>query len=53
MKQSESKKQPTRSDLAAAWKTIRDQSHIIKLQLETIHRQDQVLGTVLMAYPKA
>jgi hypothetical protein len=46
------KKQPTRDDLAAAWKTIRDQTQIIKLQAEAIRRQDQVLGNVLMAYPR-
>jgi hypothetical protein len=52
MKQSEFKKQPTRDNLAATWKIIRDQSQIIKLQAERIHSQDQVLGTVLMAYPR-
>ena len=46
------KKQPTRDDLATAWKTIRDQSQIIKLQAEAIRRQEQVLGNVLMAYPR-
>jgi hypothetical protein len=46
------KKQPTRDDLAAAWKTIRDQTQIIKLQAQAIRRQDQVLGDVLMAYPR-
>ena len=48
----QSKKQPTREDLATAWKTIRDQSQIIKLQAEAIRRQEQVLGNVLMAYPR-
>ena len=52
MKQSEFKKQPTRDDLAATWKIIRDQSQIIKLQAEKIRRQNQVLGTVLMVYPR-
>ena len=31
---------------------IRDQSQIIKLQAETIRRQDHALGTVLMNYPR-
>ena len=48
----QSKRQPTRDDLAAAWKTIRDQSQIVKLQSETIRRQEKVLGNVLMAYPR-
>jgi hypothetical protein len=52
MKQSKSKKQPTRDDLAAAWKMIRDQSQIIKLLTERLRRQEQVLGSVLMAYPR-
>jgi hypothetical protein len=52
MTESKLKKQPTRDDLAAAWKTIRDQSQIIKLQAEQIRRQDKVLGNVLMAYPR-
>ena len=30
------KKQPTRDDLAAVWKTIRDQSQIIKMQADKI-----------------
>jgi hypothetical protein len=52
MKQSEFRKQPTRDDLATAWKTIRDQSQIIKLLTERLRCQDHVLGTVLMAYPR-
>jgi hypothetical protein len=48
----QSKRQPTRDDLATAWKTIRDQSQIVKLQAETIRRQEKVLGNVLMAYPR-
>ena len=40
MKQSKSKKQPTRDDLAAAWKMIRDQSQIIKLLTERLCRQE-------------
>jgi hypothetical protein len=52
MNQSRVKKQPTRDDLAATWRTIRDQSRIIKLLTETIRRQDKVLGNVLMAYPR-
>jgi hypothetical protein len=52
MKQSKSNKQPTRDDLAAAWKMIRDQSQIIKLLTERLRRQEQVLGSVLMAYPR-
>ena len=51
MKQPKSRKQPTRDDLAAAWKMIRDQSQIIKLLTERLRRQEQVLGSVLMAYP--
>jgi hypothetical protein len=52
MQQSRFKKQPTRADLAAAWKIIRDQERIIKLLTDKTHRQDRVLGTVLMAYPR-
>jgi hypothetical protein len=52
MKQSKFKTRPTRDDLAAAWKIIRDQALIIKLQAEKIRRQDQVLGNVLLAYPR-
>jgi hypothetical protein len=52
MKQSKFKKQPTRDDLATAWKMIRDQAQIIKLLTERLRCQDQVLGTVLMAYPR-
>jgi hypothetical protein len=48
----QSKRQLTHDDLAAAWKTIRDQSQIVKLQSETIRRQEKVLGNVLMAYPR-
>jgi hypothetical protein len=47
-----SKKQPTRYDLAAAWKTIRDQSQIISLQAEKIRRLEQAMGDVLLAYPR-
>jgi hypothetical protein len=47
-----SKKQPTREDLAAAFRTIRDQYQIIKLQAQTIYRQEKVLGNVLMVYPR-
>jgi hypothetical protein len=52
MKQSRSKTQPSRDDLAATWKMIRDQEQIIKLLTEKISRQDRVLGDVLMAYPR-
>ena len=52
MKQSKFKTRPTRDDLATAWKIIRDQSRIIKLLADKIRRQDQVLGNVLMAYPR-
>jgi hypothetical protein len=52
MKQSKFKTRPTRDDLATAWKIIRDQSRIIKLLADNIRRQDQVLGNVLMAYPR-
>jgi hypothetical protein len=47
-----SKKQPTRDDLAAALRTIRNQYQIIKLPAETIRRQEQLLGTVLLTYPR-
>jgi hypothetical protein len=52
MLQSKFKKQPTRTDLAEAWKMIRDQQQIMKLLNDTTHRQDRVLGNVLMAYPR-
>ena len=52
MKQSKSKKQPTRDDLAAAWKIIRDQSQIIRLQAERIYWHKELLASVLMAYPR-
>jgi hypothetical protein len=52
MKQSKFKTRPTRDDLATAWKIIRDQSRIIRLLADKIRRQDQVLGNVLMAYPR-
>jgi hypothetical protein len=52
MKQLIVKKQPTRDDYASAWKTIRDQSQIIKLQAERIRRQEEIMGTVLMSYPR-
>jgi len=44
MKQHKPKKQPTRDDLASAWKTIRDQSEIIELQAK-IRRQDHLPET--------
>jgi hypothetical protein len=47
-----SKKQPTPEDLVAAFRTIRDQYQIIKLLTERLRCQNQVLGTVLMAYPR-
>jgi hypothetical protein len=47
-----SKKQPTREDLAAAFRTIRDQYQIIKLQAQSIRRQEEALGNVLRAYPR-
>jgi hypothetical protein len=52
MKQSKSKRQPTRGDLAAAWKIIRDQFQIIRLQAERIQRQRKLLASVLMTYPR-
>ena len=52
MKQSKFKKQPTRDDLAAVLKTIRDQSQIIKLQAETIRGLQGVMGNVLLTYPR-
>jgi hypothetical protein len=47
-----SKKQPTREDLVAAFRTIRGQYQIIKVQANTIRRQEEALGTVLRAYPR-
>ena len=44
MKQPRCKKQPTRDDLATAWKMIRDQTQIIKLLTERLRRQERVLG---------
>ncbi len=44
VKQRTPKKQPTRNDLAQAWKIIRDQSEIIELQAK-IHRQDHLPRT--------
>ena len=41
-KQPKPKKQPTRGDLAQAWKTIRDQFEIIELQADAISRQDHL-----------
>ena len=52
MKQPRCKKQPTRDDLATAWKMIRDQTQIIKLLTERLRRQERVLGSILMAYPR-
>jgi len=48
-----SKKRPTRDDLAATWKIIRDQSQIIKLQAVMIRRQSQVLGDHVDHLPSA
>jgi len=48
----QSKRQPTRNDLAAAWNTIRDQSQIIKLQAERIRRLERALRRVLLEYPR-
>jgi len=44
VKQRTPKKQPTRNDLAQAWKIIRDQSEIIELQAK-IRRQDRLSRT--------
>jgi hypothetical protein len=52
MKKSRFKKQPTRDNLAATWKVIRDQERIIKLMTERIRLRDRAMGNVLMAYPK-
>jgi hypothetical protein len=52
MKQPRCKKQPTRADLATAWKMIRDQTQIIKLLTERLRRQERVLGSILMVYPR-
>jgi hypothetical protein len=49
MKQSKFKKQPSRDDLAAALRTIRDQTQ--KLQAETIRRLEGVMGNVSLTYP--
>jgi hypothetical protein len=52
MKQPRCKKQPTRDDLAIAWKMIRGQTQIIKLLTERLRRQERVLGSILMVYPR-
>jgi hypothetical protein len=52
MKQPRCKKQPTRDDLATAWKMIRGQTQIIKLLTERLRRQERVLGSILMVYPR-
>jgi hypothetical protein len=52
MKQSKFKNQPTRDDLAAAWKVIRDQERIIRLLIEKTRHQDRAMGNLLMAYPR-
>ena len=52
MKQPRCKKQPTRDDLATVWKMIRDQSQIINLLTERLRRQEWVLVSILMAYPR-
>lgn len=52
MQKSRFKKQPTRAELAAAWKMIRNQERIIKLITEKNRRQDRALGNVLMTYPR-
>jgi hypothetical protein len=52
MKQPRCKKQPTRDDLATAWKMIRDQTQVIKLLTERLRRQERVLGSILMVYPR-
>jgi hypothetical protein len=52
MKQPRCKKQPTRDDLAIAWKMIRGQTQIIKLLTERLRRQERVLGSTLMVYPR-
>lgn len=48
----QSKRQPTRDDLAASLKTIRDQSQIINWQAKKIWHLEQVMGHVLLAYPR-
>jgi hypothetical protein len=52
MKQIRLKKQPTRDDHAAAWRMIRAQAQIIKLQAHRIRRMEEIMGTVLMSYPR-
>jgi hypothetical protein len=52
MKQPRCKKQPTRDDLAIAWKMICGQTQIIKLLTERLRRQERVLGSILMVYPR-
>ncbi|HXM24027.1 MAG TPA: hypothetical protein VN948_22410 [Terriglobales bacterium] len=49
MKQPKPKKQPTRDDLASAWKTIRDQFQIIGLQADAIRHQDRLPETIYKA----
>lgn len=46
------KKQPSRNDLAAALITLRAQAQIIKLQTEKIRRLEQIMGHVLLVYPR-
>jgi hypothetical protein len=48
----QSKKQPTRGDLATTWKIIRDQAQIIRLQAERIHCQKELLASLLRVYPR-
>jgi hypothetical protein len=48
----QSKKQPTRDDLATTWKIIRDQAQIIRLQAERIHCQKELLASLLRVYPR-
>jgi len=46
------KKQPSRDDLAAALITIRGQAQIIRLQTEKIRELEQLMGHVLLVYPR-
>jgi hypothetical protein len=52
MMQARFKRRPTRNDLAAAWKIIRDQSQIIKLQAGRINWQKVLLASLMTIYPK-
>ena len=52
MKKSKCKDRPTRDDLAAARKVIRQQERIIEFLTEKNRHQDRAMGNVLMTYPR-